>query len=206
MAGGVLLVGASGLTREVIASGIEDVVGVLDDDPALAGTCLAGVPVIGPVELAARRDERLLIGIGPSGVRRTVVERLTSLGVRDDRYATYLAPSVRVGTGSTVGAGSIVLDGCVLTADVRVGRHVVLMPSCTLTHDDELDDFVTLAAGVRLGGGVRVQSAAYVGMNASARQGVTIGAGAIVGMGAVVLGDVPYAQTWVGVPAVELKE
>ncbi|NED69169.1 acetyltransferase, partial [Streptomyces sp. SID10244] len=97
-------------------------------------------------------------------------------GVRDSRYATYLAPSARIGESSTVGHGSIVLDNVVVTADAFLGRHVVVMPNCTITHDDVVEDFSTLAAGVTLGGAVRIHEAAYIGMNASVRQGLTVGA------------------------------
>jgi acetyltransferase-like isoleucine patch superfamily enzyme len=75
------------------------------------------------------------------------------------------------------------------------------MPNVTMTHDCVVADFATLAAGVSLGGGVRVGRAAYLGMNAAVHPGVRIGAGAVVGMGAVVLTDVPDGETWAGVPA-----
>ena len=88
-----------------------------------------------------------------------------------------------------------------LTADVEVGEHVVLMPHVTLTHGCTVADFATLCAGVSLGGDVEVGEAAYLGMNASVREGVRIGADATVGMGSVVLDDVPAGETWVGVPA-----
>lgn len=198
---GILLVGASGLAREVVAAGLADVRGVLDDDPALHGHAFAGVPVIGGSEIAVGRTESLLVCVGPSGARRRVVERLAANGVGSSRYATFVAPGARIGRSSVVGRGSIVLDGVVVTADAVLGEHVVVMPNATVTHDDVLDDFATLAAGVALGGGVRVGRGAYVGMNASVRQGVSVGAGATVGMGAVVLHDVPQGETWVGVPA-----
>ena len=34
------------------------------------------------------------------------------------------------------------------------------MPSVTFTHDDDVADFATFAAGVSLGGGVRIGTAA----------------------------------------------
>lgn len=198
---GVLLVGASGLAREVIAAGMTGIVGVLDDDTTLHGTDVAGIPVVGATSDAAARSEQLLVCVGPSVSRRRVIERLSQLGVAEDRYAIFVARSARVGSTSTVGAGSILLDSVVVTADARLGRHVVVMPNSTITHDDVLEDGATLAAGAALGGSVLVGEAAYIGMNASVRQGVSIGAHATVGMGAVVLRDVPPHETWAGVPA-----
>ena len=87
-----------------------------------------------------------------------------------------------------------------------VGAHVVAMPNVVITHDCRVDDFATFAAGVALGGGVRVGRAAYLGMNSSVLPGRSIGAGATVGMGAVVLHDVPDHETWAGVPAHRLGE
>ncbi len=201
MSAGLLLVGASGLAREVLAACAVGVVGILDDDAALLGTSVGGVPVIGGIEAALQREERLLVCVGLSRGRRDVVRRLRGLGVADARFATFIAPSASIGATSSVSRGSILLDGVVVTADARIGEHVVVMPNCTITHDDVLEDFATLAAGVALGGGVTVGEAAYLGMNASVRQRVMVGAGATVGMAAAVLREVPPGETWVGVPA-----
>lgn len=206
MTAGLLLVGASGLAREVLAAGVSGVTGIVDDDERLHGTEIAGVPVIGAVSTAAARAEELLVCIGPSSARRDVVRRLHFAGVGHERFARFVAPTARIGSSSAVGTGAIVLDGVVVTANVTVGRHVVLMPACVLTHDDAIADFATLAAGVVLGGGVRIGAAAYLGMNAAVRQGVEVGPDAVVGMGAVVLNDVPAGQTWAGVPAAPLHE
>ncbi|MGC5628585.1 NeuD/PglB/VioB family sugar acetyltransferase [Georgenia sp. Z1344] len=205
----ILLVAASGLARETLASvrdaGTDRVVGILDDDPALAGTTVSGVPVLGPAALAAQRSERLLLCPGQGAARIALAARLADLGVGAERYAVHVHPSVVIGAGSAVGAGSILLAGCVLTCDVTVGEHVVLMPRTVLTHDDELADGVTCAAGVTLAGRVRVGERAYLGMQTSVRQDVRVGADATLGMGAVVLRDVPPGRTWVGAPAAELR-
>ncbi|MGP4030570.1 NeuD/PglB/VioB family sugar acetyltransferase [Pseudarthrobacter sp. 1C304] len=202
----LLLLGASGLAREVLAcvreEGQFDVVGVLDDDESRAGTDLDGAPILGPASLALRYPEaRAVVCIGPGAGRERVVARLAGLGFPAHRFATVVDRSVRVPYCCDVGPGSILLGNVTLTAGITVGSHVVMMPGVTLTHDVVVEDFATLAAGVSLGGGVRIGRAAYLGMNSSVREARAVGAGSRVGMGAAVLVDVPDGETWAGVPA-----
>jgi sugar O-acyltransferase (sialic acid O-acetyltransferase NeuD family) len=202
----VILVAASGLAREVIAvleaSSTYRVRGIVDDEPSLGGTAVGGVGVLGPLEVIRDHpDADLLICAGRGAVRALIRDRLAGMGVADARFATVIDPSVRVPSSCSIDSGSIVLAQTVLTADVQVGRHVVIMPHVTLTHDDQLEDYVTMCAGVVLGGSVQVGRAAYLGMNASVREDLSVGEAALLGMGAVLLRDLPAGETWAGVPA-----
>ncbi len=201
----LLLVAASGLAREVLsvceAQGVS-VLGVVDDDPRLVGLGFATTSVLGTLDcVTAVPDASLLLCAGKGDVRRRLAARLASMGVGDDRFATLIDPSVHVPASCAIGPGGILLAGVVLTADVRLGRHVVCMPNVTLTHDDDLADYVTLTAGVSLGGGVRVGEAAYVGMNATVRERVVIGPDCVLGMGSVLLTDQPPRTVYAGIPA-----
>ena len=202
----LILIGASGLAREVVSAdqGEYRVVGVVDDRTSSHGGRAGGVEVLGGIALTTEFDADLLICIGSGVARRSVADRLASLGVAEQRFATFADSSVRIPATCAVGAGSILLAGVVLTADVSIGRHVVAMPNTTFTHDNRIGDFVTVASGVSLGGSVAVGEAAYLGMNAAIRQQVRVGAEAVVGMGAVVLTDIPEGETWAGVPAHQL--
>lgn len=207
MTGPVVLIAAGGLARETLASLLSGdprraVLGFLDDDPALAGHELSGLPVLGSIDVAAKLNEaKFLICAGRGAVRRTIAARLAELGIGDERFTRAIHPSVHIPSGCTVGVGSIMLPGTVITADVTAGRHVVCMPHVTLTHDDVLADFATLAAGVSLGGGVHVGDAAYLGMNSTVRERCSVGADAVLGMGAALLDDQPAGTVWAGVPA-----
>ncbi|MGM9471863.1 acetyltransferase [Pseudarthrobacter sp. YS3] len=202
----LVLIAASGLAREVLtmvrASGQYDVVGMLDDDKEMAGVTVDGAPVLGTIDDAPKFTHALVLVCLASGKsREAVVERLAALGLRDARYATAIDPSVECPEGCRIGRGSILLKNVTLTASVTLGAHVVAMPSVTFTHDDDVADFATFAAGVSLGGGVRIGRAAYLGMNCSVRERTSVGSYATVGMGAAVLSNVPDGETWVGVPA-----
>jgi acetyltransferase-like isoleucine patch superfamily enzyme len=79
------------------------------------------------------------------------------------------------------------------------------MPHVVITHDDEIADGVTFAAGASLGGGVTIGECAYLGQGSLVRESLSIGAGAVVGMGSVVLQNVPAGEVWAGVPARRIR-
>jgi sugar O-acyltransferase (sialic acid O-acetyltransferase NeuD family) len=206
----LLIVGAGGFARET-AEAVRAVnaarptwrlLGMLDDDPARHGTEVTGTPVLGPVDLAHElADAAVVLAVGrPSdyGGRRRLAGRL---GLPDERYATIMHPTATLGASCRVGAGSVLLAHVDLTADVRIGRHVAVMPQVVLPHDVRVDDWATIASGVRVGGSCHVEEGAYVGAGALVREGITIGAWALVGMGALVTGDVPAERLWYGAPA-----
>jgi sugar O-acyltransferase (sialic acid O-acetyltransferase NeuD family) len=185
----VVLVGASGLAREVLAvlreSASGSVLGIVDDNADSLGREFDGVAVLGRIDELVRFPKvRPLLCVGSGAAREHIAERLQLAGIDAGSYATVVDPSVRNPGGSLIGTGSIVLANVTLTADVAVGHHVVVMPGVTLTHDTVIEDFATIAAGVSLGGGTRVRRAAYLGMNASVRQNVTVGHYGTLGMGA----------------------
>ncbi len=202
----LLLVAASGLAREALAairaSGVDRVIGYLDDDPGKHGHTIDEVPVLGGLDDAWQYpDAALLLCAGKGVARAAMAHRLAAQGRHDTDYATVIDPGVRVPDGCTIGAGSILLAGVVLTTNVSIGRHVVAMPNVVLTHDDLIESYATLCAGVVLGGHAWIGEGAYLGMNASVRENVRVGRHAVLGMGAALTRDLPPDQIWAGVPA-----
>jgi sugar O-acyltransferase (sialic acid O-acetyltransferase NeuD family) len=204
----LVIAGAGGLGRETaaLAIAITEVAGFVDDDPALEGESVMGLPVLGPIDAAAAMgDWGLVVAVGypdDRRARRRIVERLA---LPPERYVTLVHPMAAIGTEVEIGVGSTVFAGAVFTQGIRVGRHTVIMPSVVLTHDDVVGDFVTFGAGAKLAGGVTVGDCAYVGAGAVLREGTSVGAGAMLGMGSVLLDDVPVGETWAGVPARPLR-
>jgi UDP-3-O-[3-hydroxymyristoyl] glucosamine N-acyltransferase len=82
---------------------------------------------------------------------------------------------------SSLGPGTLLLAGVVITTPLRIGAHVVTMPNVLITHDDKIGDGVTFAGRASLGGGVTVEECA------------------------VVLQNVPAGEVWAGVPAKRIR-
>jgi sugar O-acyltransferase (sialic acid O-acetyltransferase NeuD family) len=212
----IVLVGSGGFGRETaelvraINAATEgpgwDLLGFLDDDEARWGCSVSGTTVLGGLDwLAEMPDTRVVVCTGHPGnfaSRRRIVERFA---LAPERYATLVHPAATVPASCTLGRGTVILAGVVATTDVEIGSHVAVMPQAVFTHDDRVDDFVTVGSGVRLAGAVHVQEGAYLGGGALVREHLTIGAGALVGMGAVVAQDVPGGEVWAGVPARRLR-
>jgi sugar O-acyltransferase (sialic acid O-acetyltransferase NeuD family) len=206
----LLVVGAGGFARETVEA-VRAVNarrptwrlrGLLDDSTALHGSEVGGVPVIGPIELVhVHSAARIVLTTGrpDNYVSRPLIA--ARLGLPDERYATIVHPSATVGVTCSVGAGSVLLAHVDLTADVAVGRHVAVMPQVVLPHDARVDDFATLASGVRIGGACHVAEGAYIGAGVCVREHLTVGARALVGMGSLVTRNVPSERLWMGSPA-----
>jgi sugar O-acyltransferase (sialic acid O-acetyltransferase NeuD family) len=210
----LVVAGAGGSSREIadavrrLSSGGAPwrLLGFLDDDPALQGRKVDGVPVLGPLRRACEEpDWSVVIGIAHSrypDVRRRVA---AALGLPAARFATVVDPSASVSGAARLRAGCAVLGQSAVSHDADVGEHVIVSALCSVSHGVILDEGATLAAGVIVSGSSVVGAGAYLGAGSVVRQGVTIGPGAVVGLGAVVLRDVPAGATVVGNPARPLE-
>lgn len=182
----------------------------VDDDPALAGRTVGGLPVL-PFDVArdAYPEALWVHAVGISAVRRRLVERCEAAGL--EAAPALLDPSVDRMGRVTLGIGTLVGAGAVLTTDVVLGRYVHVNVGCSVSHDSRLDDFVTLAPGVRVCGNVHVRAGAWLGAGAvivNGRPGapLVIGGDAVVGAAACVIRSVPDGARVAGVPARPLAE
>ena len=205
----LVVIGSGGFGRETAQAARDggfdgEVLGFLDDNPALAGATVTDLPILGPIGAIADMPEvHVVVATGrPDNYtsRRAIVTRL---GLRADRFATVVHPRAALAGDTVVGPGSVVLAGAVATSGVQIGAHVAVMPHAILTHGVRVDDFATVASSVALAGEVRVGAGAYLGAGTLVRQGLSVGEWAMTGMGSLVLQDVPTRRLWFGSPAAD---
>ena len=204
----VVIIGAGGFAREVLdvleaANGRTasyEILGfIVDPQYAEPGREVNGKPVLGGFEWLGRHGEDVfaICGVGASDLRYHLVARARKLGVR---FFSVIHPQAMITRWVTVGEGTIVTAGCILTNRIRLGDHVQVNLDCTVGHDTVIEDFVTLAPGVHVSGNVTLCEGCSVGTGANIIEKKTVGQWATLGAGTTVISDVPSDSTVVGVP------
>ncbi len=181
-----------------------NILGFIDDNPALAGTAIWDHPVLGPASLLTQpafRNCRIAIGVANDRdifVRQRIRK---SLDVTIERFPAIIHPSAVVSKRSQIGAGSALFSGTFLSNNCAIGMHALVLQGAVISHDTNIADWATVCAGVAMGGGVQVGDGAFVGLGARVYPNVKIGRGSRVGLGSVVLRDVGDGETVSGSPA-----
>jgi sugar O-acyltransferase (sialic acid O-acetyltransferase NeuD family) len=205
----LIIVCGGGFSREVIWLAREcrdewNVIGVLDDTPALQGTKLSDVPVLGTIdEWQLFNDAFFVVALGSPRYRKAIVKRMESKGRVP--FGTLIHPAVNYSSYVSIAEGCIITAGCILTTQISLGRHCICNLSSTVGHDVTFGDYVTVAPQVAISGNVTLGAGAEVGTGAVIIERLTVGGGSFVGAGAVVTKTVPENILVVGAPARQLK-
>ena len=182
-----------------------EIVGLLDEDNTKEGLQVLGCRVFGELKTASFWGEGpvyAVCSVAKPASKKMLCEKVRAAGYH---FAKIVHPSAVISEYVTIGEGSVIMPGTIVTVDVEVGKHVTINKLCSIGHDSIIKDFCTLAPGVKVGGKVVIEEECDIGMNASIIQSVRIGKGTTVGAGAVVTGDLPGGCTAVGVPARVMK-
>jgi sugar O-acyltransferase (sialic acid O-acetyltransferase NeuD family) len=166
--------------RGALPSGLGEVVGTIDD-----------------VRDHVRDDAALVLGVGLPRVKAALVERLAPVRLP---WATVIHPRATIGPNVTLGEGTYVAAGAIVTLNVRIGRFVTVNMHCQVAHDDVVGDFATLHPDTHLSGGVTIGEGCELGTGSVVIPGRRVGDWSILGAGAVAVESV-QSGAHVGVPA-----
>jgi len=206
----LVVVGAGGFGREV-ASLIHDInvmysewqfMGFLDD--GVDGFTVEGYPILGPISSITTlpRPIYAVCAVGDPRLRRKLVAQVETCGCE---FATLIHPTVSKSQYVSVGEGSIICAGTILTTNIRLGKHSILNLNCKVGHDSILGDFTSCMPGVNIAGDVAVGDGCYFGLSACVINRVSIGEWSVIGAGATAIRNIPSRCVAVGVPAKPIK-
>ena len=207
----IVIVGAGGVGREtsLIIQQINELkstwnlIGFIDDDVNSWGNVINGYPVIGGMDSLEKLslDTYVVVAIANYKVKKKIVNKINN----KFKFATIIDPRVWIHDYITIGEGTIIYEGVILTANIEVGNHVIVSPKCGIGHDSIIKDYVSLLWNVNISGNDIIEEGVMMGSASTVIQGKRIGKGSTVGAGAVVIDNIDSYSTVVGVPAKVIK-
>jgi sugar O-acyltransferase (sialic acid O-acetyltransferase NeuD family) len=113
--------------------------------------------------------------------------------------------------GVSIDAGTFVFMPTYIGPDTMLGKHVQVMPMCSIGHDVIIADYVTLCPSCTVSGYVVIEEEVFVGAGATIVNGkpgkpLIVGAGTKISAGAVVTKSLPPNASVAGNPARPLRE
>ena len=141
--------------------------------------------------------------VGKPSVRAGLVKMMRSKKLR---FASGIHPSAIMSQTSSIGEGTVVTAGNIITTNVSIGDHVIVNLACTIGHYSSIGPFCTINPGVNVSGDVTLEEGVLLGTNATILEKMSVGAYSIIGAGAMVNKSIPANVTAVGIPAKVLKK
>jgi len=188
------------------------VAALLDKDPALHGTALDGVPVVGDESwLQTQPPETVTLvnglgnhaKVGKSGLsrRRDLFVDFRSRGYTFERV---ISPDAIISNVAELAEGAQVLTGAIVHPGSIIGDNAIINTGAQIDHDCRIGVHSHIAPGAVLCGSVTVGAMCHIGAGAVVIEGVTIGDGAVIGAGSIVVAHVEPRATILGKPAMPL--
>lgn len=195
----LLIYGAGGHAKSVMEMVLQNqayaIAGIVDDDPALTGKQVLGIPVLG--------SRAILAALKAHGVRLAAngVGGILDINVRVRVYAAleqagFSFPAIQH-PRATLEPSASVEDGVQVFANAYIGSQALLKSRCmvntnaVVSHDCVIGAYSHIAPGALLAGHVHVGERSLVGMGVTTAIGVRIGDGVRIGNSAILLADVP---------------
>ena len=193
------IIGAGGFGREVYASldRIDKISCVFFVDDSYYNN----EPNTLPLSKFDPKKYEVVVAIGDPKARFEMVQKLP----KETQYFTFIHRSAQIlGNDVTIGRGSIICPGVILTCNIQIGEHAHLNLNTTIGHDCSIGDYFTTAPGVNISGNCKIHNQVYFGTNSSSKQKVTICNSVTIGLNAGVVKDINEPGTYIGTPAKRL--
>jgi sugar O-acyltransferase (sialic acid O-acetyltransferase NeuD family) len=202
MSNKLVIIGASGHGKVVAdiarKNGYEEIV-FLDDNDAIQ-KC-SGYPVIGKCADAQKIEADMIVAIGHAGIRKQMMEALNQ-----KRIVTLIHPDAVIADGVEIGKGTVVMAGTVINPGAVIGKGCIINTCSSVDHDCRIGDYVHVAVGSHIAGGVSIGEQTWIGAGATVSNQIEITSQCMIGAGAVVVKNIEVSGTYAGVPARRMEK
>ena len=128
-------------------------------------------------DIAITPHDAWVVAVGDNYERRKEAQRLQREGCK---FGVAIHAGAIVSPKAKIGEGSMIMAGAVIQADAVIGKHCIVNTCASVDHDSVLSDYVHIAPGAHLCGGVQVGEGAFIGTGVCVAPGYHIPAWTLV--------------------------
>ncbi|MFN8469074.1 MAG: biotin/lipoyl-containing protein [Caldilineaceae bacterium] len=171
-------------------------VAILDDNAALHGKQVAGVPILGTIDLARAADmyaagqfDAAVISISTSiPARARIFEQWKGRGIP---FANVIHPSCVIGINVAWGEGNVIMAFCHFGACATVGDNNFLSAYCSIEHHCLLGSHCSFGPAVVTSSRVRIGDRVRFGTGIHIEPGIQIGEDSVIASGLAITQHIP---------------
>ncbi len=196
----IVLYGSGGMALEVVQL-IEDIneieptwniLGYIDDFRGNQGEnnpVVSGYRILGTNDIIKDIDESVywVIAISNPKAKREIYDSLAGYNLK---YAALIHPTAKISKNVTIGEGTIVSYGCIVSVNVVLESHVYLNMRTVIGHDTVIKSFSTCLIDCVVAGNVLINEGVLLGSNCVIKEKKTVGKNSKISMGSSVFFDV----------------
>jgi sugar O-acyltransferase (sialic acid O-acetyltransferase NeuD family) len=142
-------------------------------------------------------DEIVFIASGSPEGRRNIAGLLKA---KNCLFSSVIHPEATLSKNVSIGNGSHIGWGTLVSCDVTIGQFVSLNCNLTVGHDAIIDDYVEIGPGTSISGFCHIEEGVHIAPNCTITPGVRVGAWSKISANTAVMRDVPPCSFVVGVP------
>lgn len=149
-------------------------------------------------------DVELVLGIGmlgPSSLREKIFQQLKQYGYS---FSTVIHPSAIIAPSVQLGEGVQLMAGTIIQTGASIADNTIVNTGALIDHDCQIGAHVHIAPGTKISGAVQIGNSTHIGTGTTIIQGVKIGRSCLVGAGSVVVKNIKSNSKAYGVPAKEV--
>jgi len=156
------------------------------------------------LKLLLKKDNEFALGIGTPKNRKTLYDLFIEIG---GKPISIISKKANIGYfGTTIGDACSIVDGVIITNDVKIGKGTLLNLNCTVGHDSVIGCFCDISPNVNISGNCTIRNYCSIGTGAVIIPGITIGEHVTIGAGSVITKDIAKNSVVVGVPGKIIKK
>ena len=187
------LYGYGGHAREVAAQINDDITFFVDD--------LYSNDIAKPISTYDPDEYQLMIAVGDTRDRFDIVQRLPK-----NTYFSFIHPSaLLLSKDIVIGEGSFIGAGCILTTNIKMGKHAILNRGVHIGHDCNIGDYFSAMPGSIVSGNVTIYDCVYLGTNSSIKEKLSIHSLCTIGLNSSVVKSISEPGVYAGSPVKKIK-